>query len=121
MIRRPPRSTLFPYTTLFRSDSGLGRSSGTAGVGFPADPVAGRRPLVGRGARRARRPVAGHRGAVRSPRRRRLAGPAPGGRGGGRGGPPPPSLPWPPPAAPRGGGGGGGSAPPRALAARGRA
>src|SRR2546430_10199767 len=25
MIRRPPRSTLFPYTTLFRSDRGLGR------------------------------------------------------------------------------------------------
>src|SRR5256885_10759017 len=24
MIRRPPRSTLFPYTTLFRSDSGAG-------------------------------------------------------------------------------------------------
>src|SRR2546430_8822941 len=24
MIRRPPRSTLFPYTTLFRSQSGLG-------------------------------------------------------------------------------------------------
>src|SRR2546422_3182131 len=23
MIRRPPRSTLFPYTTLFRSDEGL--------------------------------------------------------------------------------------------------
>src|SRR3712207_6906843 len=23
MIRRPPRSTLFPYTTLFRSDIGL--------------------------------------------------------------------------------------------------
>src|SRR3989449_4414145 len=23
MIRRPPRSTLFPYTTLFRSDGGL--------------------------------------------------------------------------------------------------
>src|SRR5438876_10355277 len=23
MIRRPPRSTLFPYTTLFRSDNGL--------------------------------------------------------------------------------------------------
>src|SRR3712207_7970471 len=23
MIRRPPRSTLFPYTTLFRSDDGL--------------------------------------------------------------------------------------------------
>src|SRR3712207_7380631 len=24
MIRRPPRSTLFPYTTLFRSEHGLG-------------------------------------------------------------------------------------------------
>src|SRR5688572_32604559 len=24
MIRRPPRSTLFPYTTLFRSNIGLG-------------------------------------------------------------------------------------------------
>src|SRR3712207_7326420 len=23
MIRRPPRSTLFPYTTLFRSDNGV--------------------------------------------------------------------------------------------------
>src|SRR3712207_7046050 len=23
MIRRPPRSTLFPYTTLFRSDDGI--------------------------------------------------------------------------------------------------
>src|SRR2546426_12839430 len=27
MIRRPPRSTLFPYTTLFRSDRGLWRYS----------------------------------------------------------------------------------------------
>src|SRR3712207_181790 len=26
MIRRPPRSTLFPYTTLFRSDGGLDRA-----------------------------------------------------------------------------------------------
>src|SRR3712207_6899528 len=25
MIRRPPRSTLFPYTTLFRSDTASGR------------------------------------------------------------------------------------------------
>src|SRR5256885_5634531 len=25
MIRRPPRSTLFPYTTLFRSPAALGR------------------------------------------------------------------------------------------------
>src|SRR5436309_6458525 len=29
MIRRPPRSTLFPYTTLFRSPSRPARSSGT--------------------------------------------------------------------------------------------
>src|SRR3712207_7511363 len=28
MIRRPPRSTLFPYTTLFRSFSHDGRGSG---------------------------------------------------------------------------------------------
>src|SRR2546430_12127792 len=40
MIRRPPRSTLFPYTTLFRSDAvlllariaRLGRGAGDAGV-----------------------------------------------------------------------------------------
>src|SRR5215470_19253928 len=29
MIRRPPRSTLFPYTTLFRSRSGRGRRPGS--------------------------------------------------------------------------------------------
>src|SRR2546430_17374651 len=28
MIRRPPRSTLFPYTTLFRSDVALGQLGG---------------------------------------------------------------------------------------------
>src|SRR2546425_4469287 len=35
MIRRPPRSTLFPYTTLFRSNSRVGglRLTGYAGVG----------------------------------------------------------------------------------------
>src|SRR3712207_8014515 len=33
MIRRPPRSTLFPYTTLFRSsDVGLGDSIAVNGV-----------------------------------------------------------------------------------------
>src|SRR6266478_4253152 len=32
MIRRPPRSTLFPYTTLFRSDPGsIGVSGGSGG------------------------------------------------------------------------------------------
>src|SRR2546430_8183744 len=30
MIRRPPRSTLFPYTTLFRSSSTTGRSDSFA-------------------------------------------------------------------------------------------
>src|SRR2546426_1869412 len=36
MIRRPPRSTLFPYTTLFRSAHGRGcydPNTGTAGNG----------------------------------------------------------------------------------------
>src|SRR5256885_5350051 len=31
MIRRPPRSTLFPYTTLFRSREGRRRRPGTGG------------------------------------------------------------------------------------------
>src|ERR1041385_7746898 len=31
MIRRPPRSTLFPYTTLFRSPSVLGYANRMAG------------------------------------------------------------------------------------------
>src|SRR2546422_7468799 len=33
MIRRPPRSTLFPYTTLFRSDRGSGCRSSAAPPG----------------------------------------------------------------------------------------
>src|SRR5438874_6006118 len=32
MIRRPPRSTLFPYTTLFRSHGGGGESNEFASV-----------------------------------------------------------------------------------------
>src|SRR3712207_8777712 len=35
MIRRPPRSTLFPYTTLFRSDVSVGLDLGR--VGDPLD------------------------------------------------------------------------------------
>src|SRR3712207_7856890 len=52
MIRRPPRSTLFPYTTLFRSSAvGPGRASHSAP--YARDP-----PRV-----RDRTPVdAGHRG-----------------------------------------------------------
>src|SRR5438309_5906155 len=30
MLRRPPRTTLFPYTTLFRSTTGSGVASGVA-------------------------------------------------------------------------------------------
>src|SRR3989442_4568263 len=33
MIRRPPRSTLFPYTTLFRSDPGGVRGHGLVRLG----------------------------------------------------------------------------------------
>jgi XTP/dITP diphosphohydrolase len=36
MIRRPPRSTLFPYTTLFRSHIGFERRA-TGGFGY--DPL----------------------------------------------------------------------------------
>src|SRR5688572_32048741 len=36
MIRRPPRSTLFPYTTLFRSQVGAGRGER---LGLPREAV----------------------------------------------------------------------------------
>src|SRR3712207_8900901 len=49
MIRRPPRSTLFPYTTLFRSSLGSVGHRRTAGRGGGC-PVAviRRRPFLGR-------------------------------------------------------------------------
>src|SRR5690242_19749951 len=34
MLRRPPRSTLFPYTTLFRSGRGIGKVAGIEARGF---------------------------------------------------------------------------------------
>ena len=44
MIRRPPRSTLFPYTTLFRSlCSYAGRTDGFKLVNFPAEDSADRK------------------------------------------------------------------------------
>src|SRR2546425_4039272 len=49
MIRRPPRSTLFPYTTLFRS---LGRAHGHAHHGTPGV----LEPALVRTGRRARSP-----------------------------------------------------------------
>src|SRR5688572_33290153 len=41
-IRRPPRSTLFPYTTLFRSEREMGGLRAAIGRGAPAADVAGR-------------------------------------------------------------------------------
>src|SRR3712207_8721272 len=57
MIRRPPRSTLFPYTTLFRS--------AVAGAGFDPDQL-GHRPRLRRLQRRdVLEAVAGHDAVVR--------------------------------------------------------
>src|SRR3712207_8509802 len=43
MIRRPPRSTLFPYTTLFRSRAGNGHTVPQARPGLPPAGSLGRR------------------------------------------------------------------------------
>src|SRR5690242_21298990 len=60
MIRRPPRSTLFPYTTLFRSLPGQRRAlhgrldvPGPRRPGRQREPGAAGRPAVGRGVRGA--------------------------------------------------------------------
>jgi len=37
MIRRPPRSTLFPYTTLFRSGAGVLRELGHVVRDYPGE------------------------------------------------------------------------------------
>src|SRR6266498_5055985 len=56
MIRRPPRSTLFPYTTLFRSTrQPCERSSGGGGLGRPGRRVWPRSPWSGSG--RSLRPL----------------------------------------------------------------
>src|SRR5690349_22088794 len=53
MIRRPPRSTLFPYTTLFRSHRAQGRRAGRRArrtrraAGRPPDAAAGRLAVRG--------------------------------------------------------------------------
>src|SRR2546425_4799273 len=39
MIRRPPRSTLFPYTTLFRSRRTVGACSGSSSSWLASVPV----------------------------------------------------------------------------------
>src|SRR6266511_6295868 len=59
MIRRPPRSTLFPYTTLFRSERGAGTAARTALVLRPEAPLPrqarGQRGAAGAGLLRSRR------------------------------------------------------------------
>src|SRR3712207_8725431 len=60
MIRRPPRSTLFPYTTLFRSRSGhyaaplrtLMRGAGVAGDQAPVSCTKSGHPDIGVGTSR---------------------------------------------------------------------
>src|SRR5689334_24806657 len=47
MVRRPPRSTLFPYTTLFRSWWGVdGAFPGTSGADSVFGPVSDPAPLA---------------------------------------------------------------------------
>src|SRR3712207_7265202 len=48
MIRRPPRSTLFPYTTLFRSGVGPGVKSQEVGLGDGTGWQVGEHPVQGR-------------------------------------------------------------------------
>src|SRR3712207_9144960 len=48
MIRRPPRSTLFPYTTLFRSEGSADSGSGGSGGDGSAEQLSG--DLAGAGA-----------------------------------------------------------------------
>src|SRR3712207_7793731 len=68
MIRRPPRSTLFPYTTLFRSRHPAGRPRAALDRALPGGPL-----LAGVPHPRARLP-AGHgaRTAVRDRKSTRL-------------------------------------------------
>src|SRR5258708_19506914 len=46
MIRRPPRSTLFPYTTLFRSHGSTGPRTTDHGTTGPRDHAILRGPVV---------------------------------------------------------------------------
>src|SRR2546426_3585362 len=66
MIRRPPRSTLFPYTTLFRSRSGGGGDPHLRAGGRRAVPGVRARTRGGRGGRdRPHRVQCGERGGDR--------------------------------------------------------
>src|SRR3712207_7756268 len=61
MIRRPPRSTLFPYTTLFRSPGRAGEETTWPLSPPPSPPSCGRVLRPGRRARPRRRPRSARR------------------------------------------------------------
>src|SRR5256886_13700459 len=63
MIRRPPRSTLFPYTTLFRSPALLFAWGDTALLARPSAGIVGSRDHSPYGAAAARLLAAGVAGA----------------------------------------------------------
>src|SRR3712207_6987302 len=69
MIRRPPRSTLFPYTTLFRSPREAEDQGRRHPVSRPARPPPLRPP-----SRRARRRLPDLQRGLRRPRRARERG-----------------------------------------------
>src|SRR3712207_8015091 len=46
MIRRPPRSTLFPYTTLFRSKLDVAFRGRDAGVAVVGEDIGAQQPLA---------------------------------------------------------------------------
>src|SRR2546430_5718536 len=62
MIRRPPRSTLFPYTTLFRSSgiAGEGWVSAAGACGHGRDGIRFARPRAGNGDRKSTRLNSSH-------------------------------------------------------------
>src|SRR2546426_7952457 len=68
MIRRPPRSTLFPYTTLFRSREAGRRSHGRGGEARRPDGGGARRGRLAGGLRVSRRPSYELRRDERRPR-----------------------------------------------------
>src|SRR2546422_11215166 len=83
MIRRPPRSTLFPYTTLFRSQRALGRESERRGQEIERVVAEGTQGLSP-GGRKLLRGVP-RRALLRLGGRRLLRGCSGGGGGGGGG------------------------------------
>src|SRR2546428_12603695 len=110
MIRRPPRSTLFPYTTLFRSPRGVGAYARRAvsarrGRGTPGADAGRSAGSGGPGGGAASAGAGPNPARWRDSRADRVRG-APGSGPWVRNPTPPPPLP--PPGRAAGGGGGGG-------------